>query len=64
MRRRAAGQDAFDPGDGGEALARLDDRPLPIHDLLDWSRDVPPSGSSSVQQHIARLVKEYRPQPA
>ncbi|MBC7726687.1 MAG: polysaccharide biosynthesis protein [Microbacteriaceae bacterium] len=45
-------------------IARLDDRPLPIEDLLDWSRDVPPSGNPSVQQHIARLVKEYRPQPA
>ena len=45
-------------------IARLDDRPLQIQDLLDWSRDVPPSGNVEVQQYIARLVKEYRPQHA
>jgi len=44
-------------------VARLDGRPAQIQDLLDWSRDLPPGGNSAVQQHLARLVPEYRPAP-
>ena len=42
-------------------VARLDGRPAQIQDLLDWSRDLPPGGNAAAQQHLARLVPEYRP---
>ena len=45
-------------------VARLDDRPVQIQDLLDWSREVRPGADADVQRHIGRLVPEYRPQQA